>query len=135
MIDERLEWAHQDRMRSDSRDGSPPRSPFHEYSPFYAEFARHTGATPPPNEDRSSKTMPAHLAHGPKAQSFTCGRMGPFTSKPCNTVFSRRSDLAKHEDDIHNNRGVRRHACGCCPIEPETFDTKSGLRYAVEPKN
>ena len=46
MIDERLEWAHQDRMRSASREGSVPRSPFHEHSPFYAEFARDANRTP-----------------------------------------------------------------------------------------
>lgn len=43
MIDERLEWAHQDRMRSASRDRSTPPSPFNETSPFHAEFARDAG--------------------------------------------------------------------------------------------
>jgi hypothetical protein len=40
MIDERLEWAHQDRVRTASRNNSIPASPFHENSPFYAEFGR-----------------------------------------------------------------------------------------------
>lgn len=44
MIDERLEWAHQDRVRSASRRNSVQQSPFHEHSPFYAEFA--AGAKP-----------------------------------------------------------------------------------------
>jgi hypothetical protein len=42
MIDERMEWAHQDRMRSASRDDSIPPSPFHGNSPFYAEIARNS---------------------------------------------------------------------------------------------
>lgn len=42
MIDERLEWAHQDRMRSASRGKPSQQSPFHEHSPFYAEFANGT---------------------------------------------------------------------------------------------
>ena len=46
MIDERLEWAHQDRLRSASRDRSVPRSPFHEHSSFYAEFAKDARRTP-----------------------------------------------------------------------------------------
>jgi hypothetical protein len=40
MIDERLEWAHQDRMRSVSRSRPVQQSPFNERSPFYAEYAR-----------------------------------------------------------------------------------------------
>jgi hypothetical protein len=43
MIDERLEWAQQDRMRSASRNQSPPESPFHQHSPFYADFAKVSG--------------------------------------------------------------------------------------------
>jgi hypothetical protein len=38
MINERMEWAHQDRMRSASRDNSFPPSPFLESSPFYSDF-------------------------------------------------------------------------------------------------
>ena len=39
MIDERLEWAHQDRMRSFGQDDPIKQSPFHEYSPFYTGLA------------------------------------------------------------------------------------------------
>jgi hypothetical protein len=48
MIDERLEWAHQHRMRSASRDNSIPPSPFRENSPFYAEFGRSSNLAPEP---------------------------------------------------------------------------------------
>jgi hypothetical protein len=48
MIDERLEWAHQDRLRSASRGNSIPPSPFHENSPFYAEFGRSLNLAPQP---------------------------------------------------------------------------------------
>lgn len=40
MIDERLEWAHRDRLRSVSRGRPVQQSPFNERSPFYAEYAR-----------------------------------------------------------------------------------------------
>lgn len=38
VIDERMEWAHQERMRSASRKPPPLRPPFCEHSPFYAEY-------------------------------------------------------------------------------------------------
>lgn len=40
MIDERLEWAHQDRVRSASRDRPAYKSPFREHSPFREEHAQ-----------------------------------------------------------------------------------------------
>jgi hypothetical protein len=40
MIDERLEWAHQDRVRSASRGSAVPQSPFNEHSPYHADYAR-----------------------------------------------------------------------------------------------
>jgi hypothetical protein len=46
MIDERLEWAHQDRMRSVSRSSPIQQSPFHEHSLYYAEYAEGKGLTP-----------------------------------------------------------------------------------------
>lgn len=38
VIDERMEWAHEERMRSASREPPPAQSPFYESSPFYAEY-------------------------------------------------------------------------------------------------
>lgn len=111
MIEERLEWAHQDRMRSASRDRSAPPSPFHEHSPFHAEHARYTGVASPANDDRS--IVAAGLPHGPQAQSFECSRVNPFTGKACNTIFSREYDLKRHENDIHDSR-ERRHRCPHC---------------------
>lgn len=113
MIDERLEWAHQDRMRSASRDRSAPPSPFHENSPFYAEFARHTGHASTSNEDKSFGITAAELPHGPQAQSSKCSQISPFIGRPCNTTFSRKYDLKRHEDDIHGS-GQRRHRCPHC---------------------
>lgn len=46
MIDERLEWAHQDRMRSASQARPVQQSPFNEYSPFYAEYGKDKGRVP-----------------------------------------------------------------------------------------
>lgn len=46
MIDERLEWAHQDRMRSVSRSRPVQPSPFNERSPFYAEHAKFERRSP-----------------------------------------------------------------------------------------
>lgn len=40
MIDERMERAHQDRVRFPSRDKLEPRAPFQEHSPYYEEYAR-----------------------------------------------------------------------------------------------
>jgi hypothetical protein len=74
MIEERLEWAHQDRMRSASRDRSVPPSPFHEDSPFYAEFAGDSGHVSPFDVDKSCATVAANLPHRPKPQSFKCSR-------------------------------------------------------------
>lgn len=55
MIDERLEWAHQDRMRSASREQSVPASPFQKCSPFYAEHATQHDDVP-----LQSKKYPCH---------------------------------------------------------------------------
>jgi hypothetical protein len=48
MIDDRLEWAQQDRERSASRAPSLPPSPFCENSPFHAEHARRSSMAAPP---------------------------------------------------------------------------------------
>jgi hypothetical protein len=49
MIDERLEWAHQDRIRSASRRGSVQKSPSPEHSPFYAEYSGAWNVPEPPS--------------------------------------------------------------------------------------
>ena len=107
MIDERLEWAHQDRMRSVSRDRSVPASPFHENSPFYAEFAKELGRLSPFNDDESRKTMAADLSHEPGAQSRKHNRVNPSTS------FYNPYNLTGHENTIHNNR-QERFRCPLC---------------------
>lgn len=116
MIDERLEWAHQDRMRSDSRDGSVPRSPFHEHSPFYAEFAGHAGPEPPSSDHKSYPITTADSSHDPGAQPFKCSRVEPSTGKLCMSVFSRPYDLARHESIIHRNQDMR-YFCPHCHEE------------------
>jgi hypothetical protein len=125
MIDERLEWAHQDRMRSASRDRSVPRSPFHEDSPFCAEFARDSGHVSPFDVDKSCATVAANLPHRPKPQSFKCSRINPHTGKPCNAVFSRSYDLTRHDDTIHNNFEMRFLCPHCC--ERKYFSQKDAL--------
>lgn len=107
MIDERLEWAHQDRMRSASRDRSVPRSPFHENSPFYAEFVAYAGHVSRANDDKSFGINAAELPHGHIAHPLECSRINPSTGKPCNTIFARDYDLKRHEYDIHDNRNTR----------------------------
>ena len=54
-----------------------------------------------------------------------CEKMNPYTGKPCNTIFSRSSDLTRHEDTIHNNRKqkVRCHLC----TEEKTFSRNDAL--------
>lgn len=123
LIDERLEWAHQDRMRSASRDRSAPPSPFHENSPFYAEFAAHAGYVSRANDEKS--TMATGLPHGPQAQSFKCSRVNPFTGKPCNTIFSRKYDLTRHENYIHDNHKTR-YSCPHCR-EGNSFTRRDAL--------
>jgi hypothetical protein len=46
MIDERLEWAHQDRVRAVGRNNPVQQSPFHRHSPFYSEFANEKSLAP-----------------------------------------------------------------------------------------
>jgi hypothetical protein len=58
MIDERMEWAHQDRTRSASRDNSFPPSPFHESSPFYADFSRTSSLAPQPRSAYECECCP-----------------------------------------------------------------------------
>jgi hypothetical protein len=92
MIDERLEWAYQDRMRSASRDRPVPESPFRKYSPFYAEFSGDSGPTLPDDacswgyvlkryidttfRDRGARMLQPHrherklLPRGPQSQAL-----------------------------------------------------------------
>lgn len=108
MIDERLEWAHQDRVRSASRDRSVSPSPFHEHSPFYAEFSKNTGPEPPWNVNESRDITPIDPPHGAEAQRYTCSRINPITGKPCNITFPRLTfspqDLTRHDDFFHYDR-------------------------------
>lgn len=92
MIDERLEWAHQDRIRSASRDRSAPLSPFHEHSPFYAEFARDSGYS---------------LPHDFGALLSKCTHINPSIGEVCNITFSQPCDLTNTEEAIHNRRKAR----------------------------
>lgn len=104
MIDERLEWAHHDRMRSASRDRSMPPSPFHEHSPFYAEFSKSTGSEPPSNKDES---------HDVIESTHVLKWLQMFTSPRCTYSCSA---LTNPEDAvIHLPDGPR--SCGYCGIE------------------
>ena len=125
MIDERLEWAHQDRVRSASRDRSAPPSPFHEHSPFYAEFGRYTYNRSPSNDNEPRDITPIDPSHGAGIQRYTCRRMNPFTRRLCNTVFHLPQDWTKHEDTIHCNR-MRRFVCPNCH-EKQSFSRIEGL--------
>jgi hypothetical protein len=58
MIDECMERAHQNRMRSASRENSIPQSPFHESSPFYAEFTRNLNLASQPRIIYECKCCP-----------------------------------------------------------------------------
>ena len=114
MIDERLEWAHQDRLRSASRDRSAPPSPFHEHSPFYTEFSRYTGPESPSNDNGSRYPTPIHHpSHRAGAQRYTCRRDDPSTGKPCNIVYLRIQDYTEHRKTIHLNR-KERFVCPDC---------------------
>jgi hypothetical protein len=97
MIDERLEWAQQHRVRSASRDRPLPPSPFQEHSPFFAEYARdsvpdhwtdksHTGCLPP---QAPSRPQPMLVNFWDPKDHYTCG--------VCGKTFEWLSSLRSHD--------------------------------------
>ncbi|CAJ2502514.1 Uu.00g099080.m01.CDS01 [Anthostomella pinea] len=60
-----------------------------------------------------------------QAGPHRCDRINPSTDKPCGTVFSRRHELARHEDTIHNacKQKVR---CDLC-TEEKSFSHPDSL--------
>jgi uncharacterized Zn-finger protein len=106
MIDERLEWAHQDRVRSASRDRLLPPSPFQEYSPFFAEYARnpvpdywddemHTECLPPQAPLHPHPT-PIVQVHVRDSHADVWDPEDRHTCDVCGKTFVRLSSLRVH---------------------------------------
>ena len=58
-------------------------------------------------------SSPNRLARSATGAHNICSRINPATGKPCNKVFSRSCDIARHEDSIHSVREskTRCHIC------------------------
>lgn len=83
MIDERMEWAHQDRVRSASRGPPPPESPFRENSIFYAEHTGHpTEVSCRDNEQDSPDSNWQTLQHIPQLNGYAASTNKRRASSP-----------------------------------------------------
>lgn len=107
MIDERMEWAHQERVRSASRGPAHPESPFREDSPYYAEYTGLPAVTFPRASGRSTP--------GSRRQSFSCGSGSQSCTDTTKTGQKRRASsppldgecfpTASTEESKYHNRG------------------------------
>jgi len=125
MIDERLEWAHQDRMRTNSRGRPVQQSPFNQHSPFYADFAGDSALVLPRDDDQPRTIMAADVPHNSGTQSLRCGRANPSRGDLCNTVSPQPQTLTRHEVTYYNS-GKERNQCPFCRGK-ESFSRSEAL--------
>lgn len=74
--------------------------------------------------DIGSPSTAALAARNSQAGPHKCERIKPSTGKPCNNIFSRPSDLTRHENTIHDVRQKVR--CQYC-AEEKTFSRSDAL--------
>ena len=76
---------------------------------------------------RSQAPSVATASSSPEGHAWPhrCDRINPYTSRPCNSIFSRPYDLTRHEDTIHNVRTKVR--CTLC-VEEKIFSRLDALK-------
>ncbi|KAK3669752.1 hypothetical protein LTR78_010380 [Recurvomyces mirabilis] len=90
-----------------------------------AEASTSPRSTESPGPFVAGLTSAAILARNSQAGPYKCTRINPSTNKPCNSIFTRPYDLARHGDTIHNGR-KQKVRCSMCR-EEKTFSRIDAL--------
>ena len=88
-------------------------------------YPRH-GCTLPSDKPVKQKKCKLERYRTVLDQTFRCNNINLSTGKPCKSTFSRRYDLARHENTKHN-ANLERARCHLCQEEKKTFARHDSL--------